>query len=100
MSRRTSRRRQQAMNEWRRLGRWLRLADLGVPVKLGPGVWYIPSDPAREREEFVRQLTAKVPLQPGEPVPMRGEVGVIEGIRVMSDALYAQAQRNNPPCRD
>lgn len=87
MSRCTSRRNQQRMNDWRRHGRWVWLAGLGVPVPLGPAAWYIPPDPVREREEFIRQLTARVPLQPGDPVPMQGELGVYQGVRISTDTV-------------
>lgn len=84
MSRRTTRRHQQAMNEWRRTGRMFWLASMGIPVQIGPGAWYIPPDPAKEREEFVRQLTARVPLEPGQPEPMRAEVGEFQGFRFIT----------------
>ncbi len=91
MSRRTSRQRQQSMNQHRR-DRWMRLYDLGVPV-WHMGALFIPPDPAIEREEFVRQLTARVHLPPDEPDAEaylkrlhRGEVGQFLGIRIIHRA--------------
>ncbi len=83
MSRRTTRRRQQALNEWRRNGRWTRLWDLGIPHSPKPGVWMIPSDPQREREDFLRQITASAPLEPRQPEFMRGYIGTFEDIRII-----------------
>lgn len=86
MSRRTSRQNQQAMNEWRRTGRWAQLWMAGIPYSPKPGVWMVPSDPQKERQEFVRQLTERRPLDPGEPEPMRGEFGTWNGIRIITNS--------------
>lgn len=89
MSRRNSRRRQQAMNEWRRTGRVYWLASLGIPVQIAPAAWFIPSDPVREREEFVRQIMAPVPDVEGPHRPViRGEIGSWEGFRFITSDTY------------
>lgn len=84
MSRRTSRRQQQSMNEWRRTGRTLMLLAAGIPVEVAPGACYIPPDPERERQEFVRQIAARMELEPGQPAPMQGYIGTMDGFRVIA----------------
>lgn len=96
MSRRTSRRRQQAMNQWRRTGRDLLRASLGIPVRLAPGAWYYPPDPRIEREEFVRQIMARVTLSPGQSV-MPAEVGRFDGVRIIAEGAADQLLRQIPP---
>jgi hypothetical protein len=85
MSRRNSRRRQQAMNQWRRDLPWRMAGIFGSPVYVGDGAWYVPPDPQREREEWCRQLTARHQLAPGEVV-MPAEVGRWDGMRVITEA--------------
>jgi hypothetical protein len=53
-------------------GRWVR------------GVLYLPPDPKVERQDFIRQLMERRPLEPGEPEPIRGEIGTFEGIRFIT----------------
>lgn len=85
VSRKNSRKRQQAMNEWRREGRFAAMWMAGIPY-WHKGALFIPADPQKEREEFVRQLTARRPIEPGEPEPMRGEVGAYLGMRIIQTA--------------
>jgi hypothetical protein len=62
---------------------------LGTPVYMGNGAWFVPPDPVKEREEWVRQLTARRPLADGEIV-MEAEVGRWNGITIIdSDSLNA-----------
>lgn len=50
-------------------------------TRAGDYVAYLSPDPEKEREEFLRELMERRAPVHGEPAPMPGEIGRIDGLR-------------------